>query len=260
MTVLCVLPARIGSQRIPHKPLQRIAGRSLVEWSWMAASGVPGIDRVVIATDSEEIVTAAADFGAEVCLTSTRHESGTDRVAEVALGEWGRGAAVVVNFQADEPFLPAAAVRAAVDAVKAGEDVATLACPIENEEEWMSPAVVKVAMAANGRALYFSRAAIPHPRDLAPQFGNATGPWLRHIGLYVYSSEALERWVKLPVSPLEAVERLEQLRALEGGIGIHVCVVDAPEGGVDVPEDLERAERILSKGNDHMHGIQEAHV
>jgi 3-deoxy-manno-octulosonate cytidylyltransferase (CMP-KDO synthetase) len=260
MTVLCVLPARIGSQRIPHKPLQRIAGRSLVEWSWIAASAVPGIDRVVIATDSEEIVSTATAFGAEVCLTSMGHESGTDRVAEVVRGEWGKGAAVVVNFQADEPFLPPAAVQAAVDAVKQGAEVATLACPIRDEEEWMSPAVVKVARAANGRALYFSRAAVPHPRDVAPRFGDATGPWLRHIGLYVYSPEALERWVKLPVSPLEVVERLEQLRALEGGIGIHVCVVDTPEGGVDVPQDLERAERLLSNGNDHMHGIQEAHV
>jgi len=221
---------------------------------------VPCIDRVVVATDSEEVVSTAASFGADVCLTSTAHASGTDRVAEVARGEWGREAAVVVNFQADEPFLPAAAVRAAVDAVKAGAEVATLACPIGEESEWLSPAVVKVVRAADGHALYFSRAAIPHPRDVAPRFGDAKGPWLRHIGLYVYAPDALQRWVALPVSPLEKVERLEQLRALEGGIGIQVCVVEPPEGGVDVPEDLERAKRILSKGNDHMHGIQEAHV
>ncbi|MDH3296826.1 MAG: 3-deoxy-manno-octulosonate cytidylyltransferase [Gemmatimonadota bacterium] len=260
MTVLCVLPARIGSQRIPNKPLQRLAGRSLIEWSWRAAHALPCVDRVVVATDSEQIVSVVSGFGGEACMTSAAHQSGTDRVAEVVRGELGRGVGIVVNFQSDEPFLPSPAVCAAVEAVRHGAEVATLACPIRNEREWRSAAVVKVARAADGRALYFSRSPIPHPRDGEPVFGVSASPWLRHIGLYVYGVAALERWVDLPVSPLETVERLEQLRALEGGIDIEVRIVEPPENGIDLPEDLERAQRLLSKGNDHLHGKQEAHV
>lgn len=260
MTVLCVLPARIGSQRIPQKPLQPIAGRALIEWSWRAARSVPCVDRVVVATDSEEVASVVTGFGGTVSLTSATHASGTDRVAEVVRGEWGSDVDVVVNFQADEPFLAAASVCEAVDAVREGSEVATLACPIRDEREWQSAAVVKVVRGADGRALYFSRAPIPHARDIRPTYGDPSGPWLRHIGLYVYSIAALERWVGLPVSTLETAERLEQLRALEAGIGIDVRVVEAPEAGVDVPEDLERAERLLRRGNDQLHGKQEAHV
>ncbi len=260
MTVLCVLPARIGSQRIPRKPLQRIAGRSLIEWSWRSATAVPCVDRVVVATDSDEIASTVSAFGGEVCLTAASHASGTDRVAEVLRSEFGRGAGIVVNYQADEPFLSAQAVCEAVEAVREGRDVATLASSIRNLSEWQSAAVVKVARAADGHALYFSRAPIPHARGESPSFSNATGIWLRHIGLYVYTADALARWVGLPVSPLEKVERLEQLRALEGGIGIDVRVVAEAQAGIDVPEDLERAERLLGPGNEHLHGKWEAHV
>lgn len=260
MTVLCVLPARIGSQRIPRKPLQLIAGRSLIEWSWRSATAVPCVDRVVVATDSDEIASAVSAFGGEVCLTATSHASGTDRVAEVLRGEFGRGVGIVVNFQADEPFLSGRAVCVAVAAVQEGREVATLASPIRNLSEWQSTAVVKVARAADGHALYFSRAPIPHARDESPSFSVETGIWLRHIGLYVYTAAALARWVSLPVSPLEQVERLEQLRALEGGIGIDVRVVAVAQAGIDVPEDLERAECLLSPGSEHSHGKSEAHV
>ena len=257
MTVLCVLPARLGSERIPRKPLQTIAGRPLVEWSWRAARAVPGIDVVVVATDSEEIAAAVADFGGEFRLTSGSHVSGTDRVAEVAAES---AADIVVNFQADEPFLRADAVEAAVEAVRRGpREIATLAAPIGGEAEWRSPAVVKVARAADGRALYFSRAPIPHPRLGQPEWDAADGPWLRHVGLYVYTREALERWVALPPSPLERVERLEQLRALEAGLEIEVCVVEPGHPGVDVPEDIARADRLL-RANDDAQEKRETHV
>lgn len=243
MTVLCVLPARLGSERIPRKPLQIIAGRPLVEWSWTAACAVPGIDEVVVATDSEEIATVVRGFGGRAELTRADHASGTDRVAEAAAGS---GATMVVNFQADEPFLPVEAVRAALEAVSAGpREIATIATPLRDEEEWRSPSVVKVARAPDGRALYFSRGPIPHPRDEPPAFGSVDGPWLRHVGLYVYTREALERWVELPPSPLERVERLEQLRALEAGMDIEVRVVRPGHPGVDVPEDIARADRLL---------------
>ena len=238
MTVLCVLPARLGSERIPRKPLQIIAGRPLVEWSWRAASAVPGVDRVVVATDSDEIAAVVDGFGGEVHVTREAHASGTDRVAEVA-GQ--SGADIVVNFQADEPFLSPEAVDVAIAAVKAGSEIATLATPVEGEGQWRSPAVVKVARAADGRALYFSRAPIPHTRS-----GDADARLrLRHIGLYVYTASALERWVDLSPSPLERAERLEQLRALEAGMEIQVCIVSPDEPGVDVPEDIARADRLL---------------
>jgi 3-deoxy-manno-octulosonate cytidylyltransferase (CMP-KDO synthetase) len=265
MTVLCVLPARLGSERIPRKPLQIIAGRPLVEWSWTAACAVPGIDQVVVATDSEEIANAVEGFGGTSHLTRADHASGTDRVAEVAAAS---DADIVVNFQADEPFLEPAAVRKAIDAVVAGpREVATLAVPIAGEAEWRSAGVVKLVRATDGRALYFSRAPIPHPRDAAPDWspagfagaGRAAGPWLRHVGLYVYSRAALARWVALPPSELEKIERLEQLRALEAGLDIEVCVVPAGHPGVDLPEDIARADRLL-RGHDNAKRKRETHV
>jgi len=221
---------------------------------------VPSVDRVVVATDSEEISSVVSAFGGEVCLTSSSHVSGTDRVAEVLRGEWGRGVGIVVNFQADEPFLPAEAVSEAIDAVHNGTEISTLATPIKNEREWESTAIVKVVRAANGKALYFSRAPIPFARDGTPSFGDETRLWLRHIGLYVYRADALESWVRLPESSLEKVERLEQLRALEAGMEIDVRVVAAHEAGVDVAQDLERANQILSAKVDNMHGKQESNV
>lgn len=249
VTVLCVLPARIGSHRIPQKPLQVIAGRSLIEWSWRAASSMSCVDRVVVATDSDEIATTVAGFGGEVCMTSAGHQSGTDRVAEVVGGSHGAGADIVVNFQPDEPFLVESSVEQAVKAVSAGEDVATLATPIVSLEELMSESVVKVVRDSHGRALYFSRSPIPASRGGWPELPSPSDMWLRHIGLYVYAKPALERWVAMPVSQLEETERLEQLRALAGGIGIHVSVVESPEPGIDTPEDLDRAQHLLSKGS-----------
>lgn len=265
MTVLCVLPARLGSQRIPRKPLQIVGGRPLVEWSWTAACAVPGIDEVVVATDSEEIAAAVRGFGGTARLTRADHPSGTDRVAEAAEAS---DADIVVNYQADEPFLEPDAVRKAIDAVSAGpREVATLAAPIASEAEWRSSAVVKVVRASDGRALYFSRAPIPHPRD-APRdwpaasstdVGRVGGPWLRHVGLYVYTRGALARWVALPPSALEDIERLEQLRALEDGLDIEVCIVPAGHPGVDVPEDIARADRLL-RGHDNAKRKRETHA
>lgn len=262
MTVLCVLPARLGSERIPRKPLQLIAGRPLVEWSWTAACAVPGIDEVVVATDSEEIAAAVEGFGGIARLTRADHASGTDRVAEAAAAS---RADIVVNFQADEPFLEPESVARAIDAVAGGvREVATLAVPIAGEAEWRSEAVVKVARASDGRALYFSRAPIPHPRGGGPDWSVAAdeptiGPWLRHVGLYVYTRAALARWVALPPSELEGIEQLEQLRALEDGLDIEVCVVPASHAGVDVPNDIARADRLL-RGHDNAKRKRESHV
>lgn len=247
MTVLCVLPARISSERIPRKPLRQIAGRPLVEWSWRAACRVEAFDEVWIATDSEEIVETASGFGGQAVMTSPDHPSGTDRVAEVAARPEARSHEVIVNFQADEPFLEPEPVTRAVAVVREQDvPVATLATPIRDVEAWRAESVVKVVRDARGNALYFSRAAIPHRRGGPPDLPESGGIYLRHVGVYVFRRHALERWTQLSPSPLERLERLEQLRALEAGLNIRVVTGPPVEPGVDAPGDLRRAERILS--------------
>ena len=247
MTVLCVLPARISSERIPRKPLREIAGRPLVEWSWRAACRVDAFDEVWIATDSEEVAEAASRFGAPAVLTSPDHPSGTDRVAEAAARPEALRHDVIANFQADEPFLEPAPLARAVETVRDGEaSVATLAAPLEDLAAWRSESVVKVVRDGRGDALYFSRAPIPHRRGGVPELPDPEGRYLRHVGTYVFRREALERWTSLPPSPLEELERLEQLRALEGGLRIRVIEGPPMEPGVDEPRDLRRAERILA--------------
>jgi 3-deoxy-manno-octulosonate cytidylyltransferase (CMP-KDO synthetase) len=249
MTVLCVLPARLGSRRIPRKLLQPIAGRPLIEWSWRSASRVPAFDEVLVATDSPEIASRVRAFGGRALLTSPEHRSGTDRVAEVAAHPEVGSFETIVNYQADEPFVDEDAVTGAVEAVTSGRaDIATVAAPIGDLEEWRSPSVVKVVAASDGTALYFSRAPVPHPRDGVPELGQ--GPqssYLRHVGVYVFARGALERWTELPPSRLERIERLEQLRALEAGFRIAVVVGGPAERGVDVPEDVVRVERRLAE-------------
>lgn len=241
--VLGVIPARLASTRLPRKPLHPIAGRPLVEWVWRRAVQSGVFDEVVIATDSPEVETAARAFGATVALTRAGHPSGTDRVAEVARREEWRGSPVIVNVQGDEPFVRADHLQAAVDLVRAGWDVGTVATPIASAEEWREPAVVKVARGDDGRALYFTRAPVPFPRDAAPDFGS--GAYLRHVGVYACAREALLRWVALPEGALERIEKLEQLRALAAGLSIGVAVGEPAEGGVDTPADALRAERII---------------
>ncbi len=242
--VLGVIPARLGSTRLPRKPLHPIAGRPLVEWVWRRAVASGVFDRIVVATDSGEVAEAARGFGAEVALTREDHPSGTDRVAEVARRAEHRGFGVIVNVQGDEPFLRRDHLEAAVALVRdGGWDVGTVATEIASADEWREPAVVKVVRGDDGRALYSTRAAVPHPRDAEPDF--STGAYLRHVGLYVYSRDALLRWVSFPEGGLERIEKLEQLRALEGGLRIGVAVVQTSERGVDTLEDAQRAETRL---------------
>jgi len=242
--VLGVIPARLGSARLPRKPLHLVAGRPLIEWVWRrsVASGV--FDEIVLATDSAEVAEAATGFGAEAVLTREDHPSGTDRVAEVARRPEYRGYQVIVNVQGDEPFVRRDHLEAAAGLVSGGGwDVGTVATPIRSADEWREASVVKVVRGDDGRALYFSRAAVPHPRDAQPDF--STGAYLRHVGVYAYTREALLRWVSLPEGELERIEKLEQLRALATGLGIGVAVGEPAEGGVDTPADAARAERII---------------
>ncbi|MBI4545172.1 MAG: 3-deoxy-manno-octulosonate cytidylyltransferase [Gemmatimonadetes bacterium] len=244
--VLGVIPARIGSKRLPRKPLQPLAGRPLIEWVWRRVRSFSALDAAVIATDSEEVASVCRALGAPVVLTSPAHASGTERVAEVAgRGEY-REYAMVVNVQGDEPFISEGQVASAVALAVRDWDIGTVATPVRTLEAWRDPAVVKVVRREDGGALYFSRAAVPHCRDGDPPAEELASPaYLRHIGVYACRRDALARWVNHPPAELERIERLEQLRALEAGLSIGVALVDAAEAGVDTPRDVLRAEQRL---------------
>jgi 3-deoxy-manno-octulosonate cytidylyltransferase (CMP-KDO synthetase) len=247
--ILGVIPARLGSERLHRKPLHRIAGRPLLEWVWRRVATFSMLDRLVVATDAAEVMALCGELGAKAVLTSAAHASGTERIAEVAgLAEYS-GYDVVVNVQGDEPFVREDQVGAAVAEVLKGFDIGTVAAPVGSLEAWLDASVVKVTRRADGAALYFSRSPIPQRRDGGPTAADLAGEmYLRHIGIYAYSPDVLARWVSLPPSRLETLERLEQLRALEAGLTIGVGVTAAVEGGVDTPADALRAERRLGAG------------
>jgi 3-deoxy-manno-octulosonate cytidylyltransferase (CMP-KDO synthetase) len=243
--VLGVIPARLGSTRLPRKPLYRLAGRPLLEWVWRRVVATDLFSSVVVATDSEEIGEVARGFGAEVELTLATHPSGTDRVAEVA----GRQTQFehIVNIQGDEPFVSPEHLSAALALVTEGEwEIGTVAAPLGSVESWRDPGVVKVVRGEDGGALLFSRAPIPFVRDGVPdEMQLSSGAFLRHVGIYSYRREALLEWVARPEGELERLEKLEQLRPLAAGARIGVAVVQPAEPGVDTPADAERAERRL---------------
>ncbi len=257
--VLGVIPARLASSRLPHKPLHPVLRKPLLEWVWRRVSGMPLFQRVVVATDAPQVRELCESLGAAVLMTDSGHESGTDRVAEVVDRPGFRDFPVVVNVQGDEPLVEESHLGDAVSLVQHdGWEVGTCATPVGSVEAFRDPSVVKVARARDGRALYFSRAPIPHQREGDPSpAALAAPPFLHHVGVYVYRREALLRWVGLPISPLEELERLEQLRALEAGIRIGVAVVDGAHAGVDTPEDVIRVERILSGTGNHRTAAKE---
>ncbi|QKZ06074.1 3-deoxy-manno-octulosonate cytidylyltransferase [Pseudomonas eucalypticola] len=245
-----VIPARFSSTRLPGKPLQLIAGKPMVQHVWEQARK-SAAQRVVVATDDARIVEACQAFGAEVLLTRADHESGTDRLAEVAQALGLAADAIVVNVQGDEPLIPPTVIDqvAANLAAHAEAGMATLAEPIEDVESLFNTNVVKVVTDRNGLALTFSRATLPWARD---QFANdrdslpAGVPFRRHIGIYAYRAGFLQDFVAWGPCWLEETERLEQLRALWHGVRIHVAdAVEAPPAGVDTPQDLERVRRLL---------------
>jgi 3-deoxy-manno-octulosonate cytidylyltransferase (CMP-KDO synthetase) len=237
LRIAAVIPARLGSTRMPRKVLRLIAGRPMVEWVWRAASASGLMDPVVVATDADEVAEVCRAREIPVVMTSPDCPSGSDRVREVA-GQID--ADIYVNIQGDEPTLTPDFFRPLLDLFRRPEvEVSTLAvrCPAE---EFANPNVVKVVTARDGRALYFSRATIPFDRD-----GIGFAGYRKHLGIYAYRKVALERFAALPPSPLERLERLEQLRLLENGVAIYVA--DAPRDtiGVDTEEDLARAETML---------------
>ena len=241
MKTLAVIPARLGASRLPRKPLRLLAGLPLVVRVWQRVQSMRVVDRCVIATDSDEVADAVRPHGAEVVLTSTEHPSGTDRVAEVAARREFHDYDAIVNVQGDEPFLAVSAVRGAVSHVTSGNFPLGTAAARAPEQILDEPSVVKVVAADDGRAMYFSRAAIPFLRDAADVELRKTRVW-QHIGVYAYAREALAHWVSLPPHPLERIERLEQLRPLAAGMAMGVALIDEPPRvGIDTPADLSRA-------------------
>jgi 3-deoxy-manno-octulosonate cytidylyltransferase (CMP-KDO synthetase) len=236
MRALAVIPARLKSIRLARKALLRETGKYLIEHVYERVQKISGLDRVVIATDSEEILTACRDFGAEVLMTRADHISGTDRVAEAAavLAAGGQHFDVVINVQGDEPELEPKHVEQLLELMKLGDPMGTLAEELHDLEEGALSQVVKVVLDAESRALYFSRSLIPHQR-------NRGGPvLLRHIGIYGFQAEFLQRFPKLAKSDLEQAEGLEQLRALFHGYRIRVGVVAGRSGrGIDTREDYD---------------------
>ncbi len=242
--ILGVIPARIGSTRLPAKPLRPLLGTPLVLWSWRRAREMDFIDRLVVATDCEEVARVCRDDGAEAEMTAADHPSGSDRVWEVARRS-SPAFEIVINLQGDEPLLDAASVRAAVAMVERGFDVGSCAAPIASAADFRDPSVVKVVRARDGGALYFSRAPIPFRQAPPSPSGPAAVRPLHHVGIYAYRRDALRRWVAFGPSGLEREERLEQLRALENGMRIGMALVPAAPPGVDTPADLARLERRL---------------
>jgi 3-deoxy-manno-octulosonate cytidylyltransferase (CMP-KDO synthetase) len=243
MRILGIIPARYASTRFPGKPLHAIAGKPLIQHVVERCRLAKALSDIIVATDDGRIADVARKF-CRVEMTSDRHPSGTDRIAEV-VGRCDCDAAV--NIQGDEPLIDPAVVDAVAQALT-GSPMSTAATPIKDPAEYDNPNVVKVVVNAAGRALYFSRRTIPFVRDAASRpvaEQLAAFPFLKHLGIYGYRREALLKLVKFPVSPLEAAEKLEQLRALDNGIEIAVVKVLHDSVGVDVPEDVARVEKLL---------------
>jgi len=235
-----IIPARWGSTRFPGKALHLIAGKPLLQHVWERCRRAKTLERVIVATDDMRIAEAAFDWGAEVALTSKRHVSGTDRVAEVAKA--ASRVSYIVNVQGDEPLIESHLIDALVRALQDDRklQMVTAAHPFKDSREVQSPHQVKVVLDAQSYALYFSRSAIPFLREKATR-----ARFLRHQGIYAYRREFLLRYVAWKPTPLERAEALEQLRALENGVRIQVLVTRAGSPGVDTPKDVEMIERRL---------------
>ena len=245
MNVIGIIPARYASTRFPDKPLHLIAGKPLLQHVVERCREATSLTEVIVATDDERIAGVAREF-CSVEMTRADHPSGTDRIAEVAARI---ECDAVVNVQGDEPLIAPEVIDAVASALIEAE-MTTAATLVNNISDYSDPNVVKVVVSAAGRALYFSRRTIPFVRDLAeesPEQQLQAFPFFKHLGIYGYRCEVLRRLVEFPPSPLEQVERLEQLRALENGIQIAVCPVEYEAIGVDVPEDVQRVEALLNR-------------
>jgi 3-deoxy-manno-octulosonate cytidylyltransferase (CMP-KDO synthetase) len=236
MKVIAIIPARLESQRLPRKMLREIGGLPLVVCVYRAVRKSPLLDNVIVATDSDEILAACRKHSCNAVMTSSKHRSGTERVHEVSETV---AADVYINVQGDEPMIRAEHIEALVKVMQdSSVPVGTLKTPARSEDIG-NPNAVKVVADAHGRALYFSRSTVPYDRD------DSSPEYFKHLGIYAYRKEPLDRFVAMPESSLERAERLEQLRFLENGIPIYVAEIEFDSVGVDTEEDLMRVQQIL---------------
>jgi 3-deoxy-manno-octulosonate cytidylyltransferase (CMP-KDO synthetase) len=240
MAILGVIPARFASTRLPGKPLLFDTGKPMIQHVVEAARTARRLDRIIVATDDQRILDAVRGFGGEAVMTRPDHPTGTDRIAEViaAIPE----ADLIVNIQGDEPELSGESLDLVVALLEADPSapMATLATPIRDEAIYRDPSCVKVVRSSQGRALYFSRSPIPFHRDGPPDFAAEPPAALLHLGLYAYRRDFLLGLARLPPSPLELAEKLEQLRVLEAGQPIALGIVQERSVGIDTPEDYRR--------------------
>ena len=239
MKIVGIIPARLHSTRLPRKLLLNATGKPLIQYVWETACQCPELHDVVIATDSQEIANVVTSFGGRAEMTG-EHHSGTDRIAELTRRSFP-DADVIVNLQGDEPELEAKVVASLVRELRTSNcQMATVAAPITSPDVVRDPSCVKVVTDVNGRAMYFSRSPIPFSRDQPIEAFFRDGepsPWLLHVGLYAYRRDFLLKLTTMPPSPLEQMEKLEQLRALQSGASIAVSVVNHAAAGIDTPED-----------------------
>ena len=257
---VAIVPARLASTRLPGKALIDIAGKPMVCWVAERARAARNVNRVIVATDSEQIAEAVRSRGIEAVLTSEHHTSGTDRVAEVAAQI--PNAEIIVNVQGDEPLISPATIERAVETMATeiakpnGAGIVTTWEPIESVDDLLNPDLVKVVLDEDENAVYFSRSPVPYPRDAVKSYGSLAAAWenepelsklfRKHTGLYVYRRDVLLEFTNWPQSPLEKVEALEQLRALAHGVKIKVVAACDVSTGVDTVEDLERVRELVA--------------
>ena len=254
MKIYGVIPSRFGSSRFPGKPLAMLAGKPLVAWVAQAVKKAHGLDEVLVATDDERIVAAVEKYGGKAAMTPSELPSGTDRIACAVRNHLGTDFAdddILVNIQGDEPLIDPALIEELVAKMKTGRyEMATAVTPIKSLDDLNAKTVVKVVLAKDDSALYFSRAPIPCDRDHVPVFPQSTNRnslYVRHLGIYAYRGDFLKRYIVEPQCELEKTEKLEQLRALYMGAKIAVVRTEDEGVGVDTPEDAVRVEKLLLK-------------
>ncbi|MDB6094549.1 MAG: 3-deoxy-D-manno-octulosonate cytidylyltransferase [Verrucomicrobia bacterium] len=240
-----IVPCRLESTRFPRKLLHKIKGRPLLAWvAERIAREAPGVP-LYFAVDHELLRASVTEAGFQAIMTDSRHQSGTDRIAEA---NRAIGAKRIINVQADEPLVSGGQIRALAELLESGAPMATMATPFRTAADFSNPNQVKVVMRQDGRALYFTRSIAPYPRERGAVVDDAwvqANPCFKHLGLYAYAADLLEKFAKLPLGKLEQIEKLEQLRVLENGYDIACGVTMDPTIGVDTPEDAVKFEETL---------------
>lgn len=245
MSILGIIPARYASTRFPAKPLADMGGKSMIRRVYEQAKKSKSLSKVVVATDHEEIYHHVIDFGGDVCMTSTHHASGTDRCYEV-LSKENTSFDYVINIQGDEPFIAPEQIDLLASLLDGDTELATLIKKIDSVEQLFNPNLVKAVVNKNAEALYFSRSPIPYVRNMEQVEWVTHHNFYKHIGMYAYRKDVLEKITRLEISSLEKAESLEQLRWLENGYKIKVKETNIETIGIDTPEDLQNALKHLT--------------